>query len=342
MGMPCLWHGVSEYEVFIDALTEGEWFRSLSPELSNSELVTYQNTTNEVVEELTKYERPDIILLKNGDPVLVVEKTSHVPTGENTLQRVARMVSAARRGVPGLFYTPYAKIKGDEGSAGRGKCNLNYRFIEALRRIGEHHDTAMLIPPWPYDEDYHLVRDGSEDDLVSAFVDQYLNNGCDADVPAADRIRKETEKEVDRILDEYPQYKSPPGKIDIVSTQNFLERISGKSGLKELDERFDDRNETVVVKNDMSPSSCARVDPYGGAQFAYDYLYCRTDQATYDRERNLVIQVPRVTKDRWLEANPYKPQNKSSLWYECADVIELKDSILADFEKYRHSSLTDF
>lgn len=333
---------MSRYEGFIDALPEGEWFRSLSPELSDSTLVTYQDTTNDVVEELTRYDRPDIILLKEGEPVLVVEKTSHVPTGENTLQRVARMVSAARMGVPGLFYTPYAKIKGDEGSAGRGKCNLNYRFIEALRRIGEHHDTAMLIPPWPYDEDYHLVRDGTEDDLVAAFVDQYLNNGCDADVPAASRIREETEKEVERILGEYPQYQSPPGKIEIVATQSFRERISSKSGLDELDAEFDGRDQTVVVKNNMSPSSCSRVDPYGGAQFAYDYLYCRTDPSTYDRERNLVIQVPKVTKERWLEANPYKPQNKSSLWYECADAIELKDAVLSDFEKYRFSNLIDF
>lgn len=333
---------MADYDVFIDALPEGEWFRSLSSELSDADLVTYQDTSNSKVKELTEYERPDIILLKDGEPVLVVEKTSHVPTGENTLQRVARMVNAAENGIPGLFFTPYAKVKGDKGSAGRGKCNLNYRFIEGLRRIGEHNDTAMLIPPWAYDENYHLVRDGSEDDLVSDFVDQFLKNDCDPDVPAAEQIRQETEREVERILDEYPQYQSPPGKIDIVSTDDYLDRVTKELDTSELPEKFYNRDKTVVVTNDMSPSSCRRVDPYGGAQFAYDYLYCRTDTSNYERDRNLVIQVPRVTKERWLEANPYKPQNKSSLWYECADALELKDSILAEFESYRHSSLNDF
>lgn len=331
-----------DYDVFIDALTEGEWFRSLSPELSGAELITYQDTSNSEVAKLTQYERPDIILLRNGEPVLVVEKTSHVPTGENTLQRVARMVNAAESGIPGLFYTPYAKMKGDKGSQGRGKCNLNYRFIEGLRRIGEHNNTAMLIPPWPYDENYNLIRDGSEDDLVSKFVDQFLKNDCNPDVPAANGIREETKREVDRILSEHPAYQSPPGKIDIMSTQSYLDRISDKSGLEELNDIFNGRNETVVITNDMSPSSCRRVDPYGGAQFAYDYLYCRTDTSNYERDRNLVIQVPRVSKERWLEANPYKPQNKSSLWYECADVIELEDSILTDFESYKHNNLSDF
>jgi hypothetical protein len=331
-----------EYDVFIDAITEGEWFRSLSPELRGADLITYQDASNSEVEKLTQYERPDIILFKNGEPVLVVEKTSHVPTGENTLQRVARMVNAAELGIPGLFYTPYAKMKGDKGSKGRGKCNLNYRFIEGLRRIGEHNNTPMLIPPWPYDEDYYLVRDGSEDDLVSDFVDQFLKNDCNPDVPAGNEIRQETEREVERILSEYPPYKSPPGKIDIVSTESYLNRISSKSGLSELNDVFEERDKTVVVTNDMSPGSCDRVDPYGGAQFAYDYMYCRAEASTYERDRNLVIQVPSVFKERWLEANPYKPENKSSLWYECADVIELQDSILADFESYRHNKLTDF
>lgn len=216
-----------------------------------------------------------------------------------------------------------------------GKCNANYRLIESLRRIGEVHETDVLIPPWPSDTEHELIRDGSEDELVSTFVDQFLANGCDPNVAAADEIRERTSEEVKRIVNEYPPYEQPPRSVAITDTDEYLSGVAEKLHEERSSETLPDRSETVVCTFDMSPSSCRRVDPYGGAQFVYDYLYCRTGPSTEDRKRNLVLQVPRVPKATWLEKNPYKPQNKSSLWYKCADAIELADTLLVDFEQHR-------
>ncbi|MCQ4333303.1 hypothetical protein KM295_07395 [Natronomonas sp. F2-12] len=325
---------MSDYTIYIDALPEGDWFQSLSSQLKGAELVKLQSAeAPPVVKELTSYDRPDIILLRDGDPVLVLEKTGHVPTGKNPLQRVARMVKAAEMGVTGVFFTPYEAMKHGTHS---GRCNANYRLIESLRRIGEVHNVEMLIPPWPSDNEYELIRDGSEDELVGAFVDQFLTNDCDPNVPAANKIRKRTQEEVERILNEHPPYERPPRSVDIADTDDYLGRIRGKLNRRPPDP-LPKRSESVVCTFDMSPSSCRRVDPYGGAQFVYDYLYCRTGPSRSERRRNLVLQIPRVPKETWLDKNPYKPQNKSSLWYKCADAIELEDAVLTDLEQYRQS-----
>ena len=47
-----------------------------------------------IIQKLLKYDRPDIILVKEGVPKLVIEKTREVPTGHNVGQRFARLVNA--------------------------------------------------------------------------------------------------------------------------------------------------------------------------------------------------------------------------------------------------------
>lgn len=320
---------MTEYKIYIDAKPEGRWFQSLSGELSDAELIKItSDETPGFVEELTGYDVPDIILEKDSEPVLVLEKTRHVPTGKNPLQRVARMVKAAENGIPGVFFVPYAAKKHGKYA---GKCNANLRLIESLREIGEFHGVEMVIPPWPTDEDYEPIDDGSENELISRFVDQFLKNGCSADVPAAAEIQRHTEKETERILDEHGKYSEPPRSVEIKQTQDYLLELDGKA--ENAGENLE-RDETVVATFDMSPQSCGRVDPYGGAQFVYDYLYCR-DTERREKTRNLVLRIPRVSRETWLEKNPYDETRKSSLWYKCADAIELEDDLLVNFEKFR-------
>lgn len=321
---------LTEYKIYIDATPEGRWFKSLSDELSDAELIKI--TSDEVpdfVDELISYDVPDIILEKDGEPVLVLEKTGHVPTGKNPLQRVARMVKAAENGITGVFFVPYAAMKHGEYA---GKCNANLRLIESLREIGDYHGTEMLIPPWPTDDNYELIQDGSEKELLAKFMDQFLENGCDPEVPAAEEIKEKTEEETERILEEHSKYSEPPRSVEIKDTEDYLSNLEGKAS-KDKKNKLE-KPETVVATFDMSPSSCRRVDPYGGAQFVYDYLYCR-DTEEKEVTRNLVLRIPRVDKDTWLDKNPYDESRKSSLWYKCADALELKDDLLVNFEKYK-------
>ncbi|MFB6209142.1 MAG: hypothetical protein ABEJ56_03310 [Candidatus Nanohaloarchaea archaeon] len=325
-----------EHKVYIDAIPEGRWFKSLSDELSEAELIKINSDeVPDFVDELTSYDVPDIILEKNGKPVLVLEKTGHVPTGKNPLQRVARMVKAAENGITGVFFVPYAAMKHGKYA---GKCNANLRLIESLRKIGDYHETEMLIPPWPTDYDYELIQDGSENELLAKFLDQFLKNECNPEVPAAKEIKQKTEQETKRILQEHSKYSEPPRSVEIQSTEDYLSNLDGKASEEKIQDLG--KTETVVATFDMSPSSCRRVDPYGGAQFVYDYLYCRDTKEKKIR-RNLVLRIPRVEKKTWLEKNPYDEKRKSSLWYKCADALELRDDLLMNFEKYKKSNKVD-
>lgn len=317
---------MSNYTIVHDALPEADWFQNLSEHLSDADVARLDDDSPEPVLEIASYDRPDIILLRDGEPVLVVEKTGHVPTGKNPLQRVARLVKAAEIGVPGVFFVPYAAKKHGKNAS---KTNLNHRAIQALRRIEEVNDTPMLIPPWPTHDDYELVHDGSEDDLIGRFVNQFLRADCDPDVAAAEEIRAQSDRGAERILSEYAPYEKPPRSVTIQSTDSALMEYGGSL---EGGSFRTSRDETVVCDFKFQTR---RTDPYIGSQFAYDYLYCRTGPSTRDRNRNLVLNMPKIDRETWFEYHPYKPGNKTALWYACADALVLADDTLTDFEQFR-------
>lgn len=319
---------MSEYTLFIDDSSEGVWFQSLSSYLSGSNLIKFNNADSKIIDGLRGYDNPDVILCKDDTPVLVVERTKHKPTGENPLQRFARIVKAAQMGIPVIYQTPYARKNGDS------HYNLNIRLNEAAEKVEDHYDTPILIPPWPHDDDYNLLEDGAENSLIEEFLRQFFENDCDANVEAAQRIRKKVEREKSRIMEEYSGYKSHPPKVDILSTNDWIQKVTQKSDVDDLVRDFSTHDETIIVNNNISPVKVGRVDPYGGAQFVYDYAYCR-QPPEYERDRNLILRTSKVTKEKWLNNVPYNPENKTALWYKCADAIELSNSILYDFDDYR-------
>lgn len=318
---------MSDYTVIHDALPEGEWFRNLSPRLADAELSHLDDDAPRAVLEIVSYDRPDIVLLREGEPVLVVEKTGHVPTGKNPLQRVARLVKAAETGIPSVLFIPTAARKHGENAS---KTNLNHRAIQTLRRIEELTGTPMLLVPWPTDEDHELRHDGSEDERLAAFVDQFLAAGCDPAVPAADETRVAAEREAERILSEYAAYQQPPGSVGIRPTGDVVDSFGVPSGGTFSPER----DESVVCRFGFRTR---RTDPYVGAQFAYDYLYCRRGPTIHDRERNLVLHMPELDRETWFDYHPYRPGNKTALWYACADALALADDVLVDFERFREA-----
>jgi hypothetical protein len=63
------------------------------------------------IERLLRYDRPDIILVEDEIPRLVLEKTREVPTGHNVGQRFGRLVNAAEEGVMVIFF--YHSLQGN-------------------------------------------------------------------------------------------------------------------------------------------------------------------------------------------------------------------------------------
>ena len=81
------------YTIYSDNLIEADWFKSLNKKFSDSKVALIKSRGNNlpIIEKIISYDRPDIILLKNNKPLLVVEKTREVPTGHNVGQRMARL-----------------------------------------------------------------------------------------------------------------------------------------------------------------------------------------------------------------------------------------------------------
>ena len=94
------------YNIYSDNLIEADWFKSLNKKFSDSKVALIKSRGNNlpIIEKIISYDRPDIILLKNNKPLLVVEKTREVPTGHNVGQRMARLVRSVELNIPTIFF----------------------------------------------------------------------------------------------------------------------------------------------------------------------------------------------------------------------------------------------
>lgn len=93
-------------EIFYDDNHEGNWFKSLCISLSDVPLnkIRSRGQNPPYIEYLLRYDRPDIILVEDEVPRLILEKTREVPTGHNVGQRFGRLVNAAEEGVMVIFF----------------------------------------------------------------------------------------------------------------------------------------------------------------------------------------------------------------------------------------------
>ncbi|MDZ4655052.1 MAG: hypothetical protein U1F44_04165 [Coriobacteriia bacterium] len=314
------------YTVYADNIVEGDWFRDLSPQLEDAEirLIGSRGRNPACVDELVRYDRPDIILLRDGKPTLVIEKTREVPTGHNVGQRVARLVRAAEEHVPVIKFFPYdAKKHGDYA----GICNMNIRLLRTFQRMTEIHGVPVVAVNWPCDEHGELIDDGSENDVMSALVDDYLHSGLDHDCDQFLACEESMASEYKSRLARRSSYGTLPPSVEIMDTDAFLAIANGcidEAAVRELQVR----PKTLVYTMDMSPDKCRREDPYTGMQFIYDYICCRSGESPGDKHTNLVLRFPRIPKAIWMVNNPNDPSRKSCNWYLTANGLLFSDGYL--------------
>lgn len=315
--------------IYYDDLQEGKWFAGLSPYLSKVPLtnISSRGSNPLFIEKLLRYDRPDIVLVIDEEPKLVVEKTSEVPTGHNMGQRFGRMVNAVEEGVMVAYFLPFKAMKHGRYA---NLCYVNARLFEAFRTMEALHKVPVLAINWPCDNNYELIRDGSEDAQMKRLVNELFRANFDYEkVPVLTRIRRRMRQEYEERVKETPRYKMPPRTVSIVKTAGFLKvNRAGMTKDEKLPAAFLGREETVTYRFNMTPEKCRREDPYTGTQFIYDYIWCRNGPHPRDKFRNLVLMAPLVSKQRWLKANPDNPKRKSSVYYVTADVILLSDGII--------------
>jgi hypothetical protein len=214
------------YEIWGDNENESLWFQGLDSRLKFAKIrnIGQRGSNTELVDSLVTYDRPDIILLFDEKPILVLEKTAEVPTGHNVGQRVARLVRAAEHEIPVLYFLPFDARK---HGAFTGICSINTRLIKAMVRMSEIHKVPVLPVEWPSKKtDGELVTDGTQDDklanLVSSLLDSFPNKW--------NKVTKEYEswltEELDRRNKQHPPYKKLPTSAKIEKTSEFLKSLS--------------------------------------------------------------------------------------------------------------------
>lgn len=314
-------------QIFADDEHEGNWFKNLTPLLSASSIVILQKRGSNplYIEKLLRYDRPDIVLVKDNIPVIVLEKTREVPTGHNVGQRFGRLVNSAEEGVLTIFYLPFvAKKHGEYASV----CYVPARLFMALQRMENIHQIPILAVNWPSDKDHELINDGTEQEELSELVKQLITNNFDH--TKCTHVKKIQERMISQIKTLDPKTIKPPISVTIEDTINYKLYISKTfpSDLSKIPPEFWKRLKTLVYVNKMTEDNCRREDPYTGQQFIYDYMECRSGKKVTDKHTNLVLKSPLVSKERWMNANPNVSTRKSALWYATADLIELKDGII--------------
>jgi len=314
-----------KYSIYCDNRVEGLWFKGLSASLSAAtlHLIGGRGSNPSVVDDLVRYDRPDIILLADEKPVMVVEKTREVPTGHNVGQRIARLVRAVESNVLTIKFFPFDARKHGTYS---GVCNLNIRLLEAFAAMTRIHRVPILAVNWPVDTHGELVDDGTEDDRVKAVVDNYLktshDNGC-GEIRAQQKIMDDEYK---ARLARRGAYARPPGSVVSMLSKSLDGYINGTSQ-KEIRARFMSRPNTLLYQIGMTPENCKRQDPYTGMQFIYDYLLCRNGADPADKHTNLVLRFPNLTREEWYKNNPNNPNTKSCNWYITANGFWFKDGL---------------
>lgn len=313
------------YEIWGDNENESLWFMNLDARLSNATVrnIGRRGTNTALIDSLVIYDRPDIILLSDSKPVLVLEKTAEVPTGHNVGQRVARLVRAAEHKIPVLYFLPFdARKHGTHTSV----CSINTRLIRAMVRMSDIHDVPVLPVEWPsIKETGELLTDGTQDSILERLVTSLL----DAFPSKWNEIIRGHERWVEEELrirnSKHPPYNDLPNSARIHETRSFLASLNFPT------QQYSSlliRNSSLIYRMDMSPDACRREDPYTGTQFIYDYGWLREGPKPKNRNTNLLLHIPKVSMARWLEANPNDKQRKSSNWYLTADGIVLKDGII--------------
>lgn len=314
-----------KYTIYCDNLIEAHWFMGLSSLLAQATIIKIlgRGQNPKIIDSLIEYDRPDIILLADANPVLVLEKTREVPTGHNVGQRIARLVRAVELGIPTIKFFPFDAMKHGEYA---GACNLNIRLLEAFEKMAQIHKTPILAINWPVDSHYELLDSGIENKRVSAVVHDYLKSGFDKNCGEIASQIKMMENEYNARLTRRKSYSAPPNSVQFLDTIKFIQNLpypvedSTKRTLLQ-------RGRSVVYIMDMTPSKCRREDPYTGTQFIYDYLWCRNGPKVEHKASNLILQFPGITKSTWYKKNPNDKSRKSCNWYLTANALAFSNGI---------------
>ena len=315
---------MSHFTILYDHPQEAAWFKSLHPRLKDAaEQGITAARSNPRLAGVLAYDRPDIILLHDERPILVVEETVEVPSGHNVGQRFARIAAAAEARVPFLYFGPYVAKKHGGNTAGPRYMNLRlFRALEAMARVTK---SAITTINWPVDSRFEVRRDKDKDADVREYVDTLLSAYETHGLPGANarilesaihrRSVLERNQFASTSIKRPEQYDGPPDSVDFVPYPQLISKH------KELTGKFGAHTEVVRYNVGMKN---IRSDPYTGMAMLYKYLYVQEHPS-----RALVLWFPEITASAWrTAANSRSVRKDIKLFRVAADAIVFRDTCL--------------
>jgi hypothetical protein len=288
---------LSIWTIYYDQIHEGDWFSSLHPALGDADILPMSGAVDEngSLRHVLNHDRPDIVLAYNRHPVVVLERTTEVPSGHNVGQRFARLAAAAEAGAPLVYFGPYVARK--HGGKTAGPRWMNLRLFQALDRVATIHNAAVTTINWPVDGNYELIRSPSKDTRVRDYLELLV------EIIRTDGLLRLNQSVARsyfqaRQLDERRRfcagmrtaglYEQPPPSVRI---------LSGQVAAREFRYRKLARHEEVVLYR--IGARYLRSDPYAGSALLYRYLYVLGEQ---ECDRILILHLPHVTQQAWDDA----------------------------------------
>lgn len=313
---------MSKYQIYFDAFQEAKWFQSLDIEFSGAELLPINQAKDTEALRLLRYDKPDIILLKDGKAVLALEKTTEVPTGHNVGQRFARIVCSAEEKIPFIYFFPFLAMKhGEYASA----CWVNARLFEAMKKLGEIHKTPILAINWECDTSYELIRDGSQDFFLKEVIGDFVKYNFNSKIPILDKVYEVMRVKFQEALTRHPQYSDLPPTARETITKEYIANLKTRYGNLTISELINSREKSLIYDIGMK---YVRSDPYTGTQLIYDYLLARKGVTPKERTMNIILRMPNISKALWGKAAESKNRKDIKLYTKFADLIELSDGVI--------------
>lgn len=264
------------------------------------------------LKQILYLDSPDLILERDGKPILALEFSSEAGTGHNVFQRFARIAAAAENGVPCFYVYPAGvRVVRQDGPARFDRINpLIYKALEQLMRFfgvpafllhhpgaadgGRKPDAARENKGLWYDPEFPAMPLSSDPQMRRMFaLTDALLSACEATgrVPAGmlnePLFQAQRDDQLGRISPDW-EGQSPLSACQLVSTERLLEYVRGKFAPgHQFGDLLPSRPETLVY----TINAKFRGDPYPGALAAIDYLRARTREGKSfeDRSCNLAM-----------------------------------------------------
>lgn len=261
---------------------------------------------------------PDIIIEKDGNPLVSIEISAEAGTGHNAFQRFARIAAAAENNVPAIYIYPEGKYIHRQNDSGWDA--INPAIFEALDRVSSIYDMPALLYYYPshfgstppgilpsglkHDSIYPACPDSQDQNMKSMFstIDLIVNRAI-SNASTRLSLERPIVNHLSWMRNQFfikaggkPVHQlSPLTATHTIPTTSLLAYLSRYAHGRSLPSGLlTSRSESLVYQVDAN----FRGDPYPGALAAIDYIACRTGKTFEERDKNLVLCWGQVKTDK--------------------------------------------